>query len=199
VARGLDDAALREHCARVRKVRVPGLRVLAGVEVDILRDGSLDLAPETLRGLDVVIGSVHTALELPREEMTRRVVRAVSSGLLDVLGHPTCRLIGQRDPVALDLPAVVRECAQRGVALEIDARPDRLDLPDVDVRLAKELGAKVVVSSDAHAAAELDFLRLGCDVARRGWLEPADVLNTLSIGALLEALRASRRRRGWAA
>jgi DNA polymerase (family 10) len=195
VAGGLDDRALRAHARRLRAAKLPGIRLLAGVEVDILRDGSLDLAPATLAGLDVVVASVHSHFELPRDQMTRRVVRAVESGLVDVLGHPTGRLIGEREPYELDLEAVVAACVRHGVALEINAHPQRLDLSDADARTAKALGASFVISTDAHSTDELALLRYGVDVARRAGLAANDVLNTLPVERLLAAL-GRRRRRG---
>lgn len=188
VAGGLDDRELLAHARRLRAAKRSGIRVLAGVEVDILREGELDLAPETLRELDLVVASVHSFFDLPRDEMTRRVVRAVDSGLVHVLGHPTGRLIGEREPYAIDLEAVVAACVRHGVALEINAQPQRLDLSDAEARAAKSLGARFVISTDAHSTDELAWLRYGVDVARRAGLEASDVLNTLPARALLDAL-----------
>jgi DNA polymerase (family 10) len=192
VARGLDDRAMKAHARRLAAHSTPGLRVLAGVEVDIRRDGSLDLADSTLAELELVVASVHSALDLPRDAMTARIVRAVESGLVHVLGHPTGRLIGEREPYEVDMKAVIAACVACGVALEINAHPHRLDLDDVHARLAKEMGAKLVISTDAHAAGELALLRFGVDVARRGGLERADVLNTRPLRGLLAALRPRR-------
>ncbi len=194
VARGLDDRAVRAHAARLREHSTPGLRVLAGVEVDIRRDGALDLSDATLEGLDLVVASVHSALDLPRAAMTARIVRAVESGLVHVLGHPTGRLIGEREPCEVDIKAVIAACVAHGVALEINAHPHRLDLDDVHARLAKEMGARLVISTDAHATAELGLLRFGVDVARRAGLERADVLNTRPLRGLLAALGTKKRR-----
>ncbi|HSF42064.1 MAG TPA: DNA polymerase/3'-5' exonuclease PolX [Thermoanaerobaculia bacterium] len=188
VAGGLDDSGILKNAAALRRLRVPGLRVLAGVEVDILRDGTLDLAPETLRRLDLVVASVHSALNLPREEMTRRVLRAVESGLVHVLGHPTGRLLNEREPFEIDMKAVIEACVRHGVALEINAHPERLDLSDVHAKLARDLGAKLVISTDAHSVDELGLLRYGVGVARRAWLTRGDVLNTLPVERLLRAL-----------
>jgi DNA polymerase (family X) len=188
VAGGLDDAGILERAAALRRLRVPGLKVLAGVEVDIRRDGTLDLAPETLDQLDVVVASVHSYLNLPREEMTRRVLRAVESGHVHILGHPTGRLLKEREPYEIDLEPVIRACARSGVALEINAHPERLDLDDVHAKLARDLGAKLVISTDAHSADELALLRFGVGVARRAWLSRGDVLNTLPADRLQKAL-----------
>ncbi len=188
VAGGLTDREMLAHARQLRAARVPGLRVLAGVEVDILRDGSLDLADETLRELDVVVASVHSYMSLPRDEMTRRVIRAIESGLVHILGHPTGRLIQEREPYEIDLRAVIAACVRHGVALEINAHPHRLDLDDVHAREAKEMGAKLVLSTDSHSTSELELLRFGVDVARRAGLEAGDVLTTLPVGALLRRL-----------
>jgi DNA polymerase (family 10) len=195
VTGGLDDAEILAHRAALRRLSVPGLRILAGVEVDIHRDGSLDLRPETLRRLDLVVGSVHTYLSLPRDEMTRRVLRAVESGSIHVLGHPTGRLLGEREPSEIDIKAVIEACVRHGVVLEINAHPERLDLSDAHARLAKELGAKLVISTDAHSPEELKLLRWGVGVARRAWLTKSDVLNTLPVDKFLGVLQAGIGRR----
>ncbi len=188
VAGGLDDEGILRCAGALRRLRVPGLRILAGVEVDILRDGTLDLKPETLDQLDLVVASVHSSLELPRDEMTRRVLRAVESGRVHVLGHPTGRLLKEREPIALDVEAVIQACVRHGVALEINAHPERLDLNDVHAKRARELGAKLVISTDAHSTGELTLLRFGAGVARRAWLRREDILNTLPVDRLLAAL-----------
>jgi DNA polymerase (family 10) len=188
VAGGLDDAGILERAAALRRLRVPGLRVLAGVEVDIRRDGTLDLRPETHDQLDVVVASVHSNLILSREEMTRRVLRAVESGRVHILGHPTGRLLNEREPFEIDMKAVIESCVRHGVALEINAHPERLDLNDIHAKLARELGAKLVISTDAHSTGELKLLRFGVGVARRAWLTRDGVLNTLPVGRLLRAL-----------
>ncbi len=184
---GLDA---RELAAQVEEVRALDRerggrpRLLAGVEVDIGADGSLDLPPEALEGLDCVVAAVHSHLGDPAEKMERRVRRALESGLVHVLGHPTGRQIGARDPIALDLERAVEMAKETGVALEVNAMPDRLDLTDRGCRLAKDAGVPVVISSDAHHAAQLANLRFGVWVARRGWLEAKDVLNTLPLAEL---------------
>lgn len=188
VAGGLDDAGILARATELRRLRIPGLRILAGVEVDIRRDGTLDLKPETLDQLDVVVASVHSFLNLPGGEMTRRVLRAIESGRIHVLGHPTGRLLNEREPFEIDVKAVIQACVRHGVALEINAHPERLDLNDVHAKLAKDLGAKLVISTDAHSADELRLLRFGVGVARRAWLRREDVLNTLPAGRLLKAL-----------
>jgi DNA polymerase (family X) len=176
---GLDEKALvlqREQIAALGR-GASGPRLLAGVEVDILPDGSLDLPVETLAGLDWVVASVHADFAQPAGRMTDRIVRALRSGVVDVLGHPSGRRIGHRDPYDFDLQAVLEVARGMGVALEVNAMPERLDLPDRACRLAKEAGVRLAISTDAHVAAHLSNLRNGVWVARRGWLEPEDVIN----------------------
>jgi DNA polymerase (family 10) len=196
MANGLDEARLRRQAlaiARVNEGLQGKIRVLRGVEVDILRDGTLDLEPDLLRELDVVVASVHSSFGLPREEMTARVVRAIESGCVDVIGHPTGRVLLRREPFQIDVEAVLRAARARGVALELNAYPDRLDLSDVHCRRARELGVKVVISTDSHAPVHLKLLEYGVGNARRGWLEAKDVINTLDSDAFLRRLHEGHR------
>jgi DNA polymerase (family 10) len=189
---GLDEKALGEQRARIAELNRTrsGVRLLAGIEVDILPDGSLDLPAAALAGLDWVVASVHSEFGQSQQRMTDRIVRALRSGVVDVLGHPTGRRIGHRDPYDLDLEAVLEVAREEGVALEVNAMPERLDLTDRACRLAKEAGVRVAISTDTHVATHLANVRNGVWVARRGWLERGDVLNTLP----LEELWRSRRR-----
>jgi len=189
---GLDEEALaaqRERIAALNRAR-SGVRLLSGVEVDILPDGSLDLPSRALAGLEWVVASVHTDFAQPRGRMTDRIVRALRSGMVDVLGHPTGRRIGHRDPYDVDLEAVLTVAREQGVALEVNAMPERLDLNDRACRLAKEAGVRVAISTDTHVATHLANVRNGVWVARRGWLAAEDVINTRP----LEELWRSRRR-----
>lgn len=188
---GLDEKALAEQCGRIAAVnrQRSGTRLLAGVEVDILPDGSLDLAPEALAGLDWVVASVHSDFGQSRDQITDRIVRALRSGVVDVLGHPTGRRIGHRDPYDLDLEAVLEVAREEGVALEVNAMPERLDLSDRACRLAKEAGVRVAISTDAHVATHLGNTRNGVWVARRGWLAPEDVVNTRPLDELWRSRR----------
>jgi DNA polymerase (family X) len=189
---GMDEARCLEHLARIRALQqtVSDLRLLAGIEVDILPDGRLDMADEVLARLDVVVGSLHSRLNMEREEMTARVVRAFENPHLDVWGHPLARLLGKRDPVSVDLDRAIEAAARQGVALEINCQPDRLDLPDALVHSARQRGVRFVVSTDSHAVHEFDNLRYGVDQARRGWLRAEDILNTRDAEGFLAALRA---------
>jgi DNA polymerase (family 10) len=157
--------------------------VLRSMEVDILRDGSLDMDDETLEGLDVVLVSVHSFMRMNSAAMTERVVRALQHPLVDILGHPTGRMLGRRPPFAVDMDAVLQAAAELDVAVEINANPNRLDLSDVHAFRARELGVKIVVSTDAHNRRELDNMHFGVDQARRAWCEAGDVLNTRSWAA----------------
>ena len=189
---GLDDQRALAHVAAIRSVdaEMAGrIRVFAGIEVDILADGALDLEDETLAQMDVVIASVHTRFEQSREEMTARVLRAIENPYVRILGHPTGRLLLRRETFALDLGLVLRRAAELGVAVEHNAAPERLDLNDRDLRLAKELGCKIVVNSDSHDARNLGKMDYGLRQLRRAWLGPGDLLNTLEARAFLAALR----------
>src|SRR6516165_2491907 len=189
-AGGVSVEDLRDHADTVRAVgdRV-GLHILMGTEVDILADGSLDYPDEVLQRLDLVIGSVHSRLRMTPEEMTRRVIRAMENPHLDVLGHPTGRMIGQREPFELDLEAVVEAARRTGTALEINAYPDRLDLKDTHVRLARDRGALFEIGTDSHRQDHLRTMEYGIGTARRGWVEPAGVINTWPLPRLLDFLR----------
>ena len=188
VTGGVDVADLREQRAEVDAVNAQlggSFRVLAGVEVEVRGDGTLDLPDEALETLDLVVASVHTGLRQPRERVTERMLNAIRNPNVDIIGHPTGRLIGERDGADLDMEAVIQAAAETGTALEINAHPSRLDLNDVYVRRAVEVGAKLVTSSDAHDVRGFDVLRFGVATARRGWATADDLLNTLSVEDLL--------------
>jgi len=196
VAGGMDEARVLQMIAEVRTLntRLKGFRVLAGCEVDIRGDGSLDFSDEILAQLDLVQVSIHSRFKMSREDMTTRIVRAVQHPLVHILGHPTGRLIGERAPYEVDIEAVLQAAKTGGVAVEINASPSRLDLNDRHARRAKDLGIPVTISTDAHAIPQLEYMRYGVAVARRAWLAPTDVLNTLPARALISWL--TRRRRG---
>jgi DNA polymerase (family 10) len=195
MANGLDERRALEHAARIRAVDAEGhgIRLLAGVECDIKPDGSLDLADDCLAALDIVVVSVHSAFNQDREQMTDRLLRAIAHPHVDIVGHPTGRLILKRQPYPVDMDAVVDAAAQHGVALEINCQVDRLDLNDVHAKLARDRGVGLVISSDAHSRHAFGPLRWGAMVARRAWLRPADVLNTRPFDAFRSALRRNRR------
>jgi DNA polymerase (family 10) len=197
MVRGLDPDRLREQGRQIDALneKLAGrLRVLRGIEADILPDGSVDLGPEVLGSLDWVIGSVHGQFNLPREEQTRRIVTAIESGDIDVLGHPTGRLLETRAPYDVDLDAVVDAAARTGVALECNAYPDRLDLDDRGCRMARERGAFIIIDTDSHATSHLQGIGGGVRQARRGGLEPRHVLNTRDVDGLLDHKRSRKGR-----
>jgi DNA polymerase (family X) len=191
VANGLDEKRMAAHIKKLRAADEKGLgiRVLAGSEVDILKDGSLDYSDEILAQLDVVVCSIHSYFNLDRAPMTERMLAAIENPYTQIIGHPTGRLLLKRESIDYDMEKVLDACAKHGVAMECNSYPDRLDLKDVYLRMCKEHGVKVVISTDSHLAANLSFIRYGVVMARRGWLEKKDVINALPVKEFLEALR----------
>jgi DNA polymerase (family X) len=191
VANGLDEDRLRRHADEIRGIggKLKGFWLMAGVEVDILKTGKLDLDEKLLAELDWVVGSVHSYMNLDEGPMTDRLIKAVRSGVVHCLGHPFGRLIGRREPMHFDAEKVFAACAEEGVFVEINAQPDRLDLPDTYCRQAKAAGVKFTFGTDAHETTQLDFMPLGVNVARRGWLEKADVVNTLTASQLRRKIK----------
>jgi DNA polymerase (family 10) len=188
---GLDEKRLVEQIAEIRQVEreMEGFRILAGIEVDIHRGGRLDLNDEALAQLDIVVASIHSYMQLEPAEMTERLLRAFDNRYLHVLAHPTGRQLLSREPYAFDLDRILKEAARRRILLEINASPERLDLNDKNARRAKELGVKIVISTDAHHTRHLPNMKYGVKTARRAWLEPADVLNIMPVDRFLAALR----------
>ena len=189
---GLDDERALEHIQRIREMdrHFDGrIRIFTGIEVDILPDGALDLSDEVLAQIDIVIASVHSRFEQPRDEMTARILRAIENPNVRILGHPTGRQILRREPYALDTGAIIRRCAELGVAVEHNAAPERLDLSDRDLRFARECGCKIVINTDAHVTRVVGEWRYGIRQLRRAWLTAADVLNTLPPAEFLQNLR----------
>ncbi len=180
VAHGLDPVRLAKQRAEIEGIdaKLDGVRLLTGIEVDVLEDGTLDLPDAALAPLDVVIAAVHSKFDLPRAKQTARILAALDNPHVKILAHPLGRLIDQREPYDVDMLAVIRKCRARGVALEVNAHPQRLDLTDLACRMAKDEGALVAINADAHSVHEFDNLVYGVGQARRGWLEKADVLNT---------------------
>jgi len=190
---GLDDAGALEHIERIREAdaEMEGrIRIFPGIEVDILSDGALDLADEVLAQMEVVIASVHSLFNMPEQEMTDRVLRAIENPYVRILGHPTGRLLLRREGFQINLPAVLRCAAELGVAIEHNAYPDRLDLCDRDLRLAKEMGCRIVINTDSHHTSHMEKMRYGVQQLRRAWLQKEDVLNTRPAEEFLKALRA---------
>ncbi len=194
VAGGMSAEEVRERQKEIDAVNreFEDFRVLSGAEVDILPDGSLDYPDEILAALDIVIISVHSGFKMSKEEMTRRILRALENPYVHILAHPTGRLIGQREPYPVDIEAVLKRAAELGVAVEINGYYLRLDLNDVHAHLAKQLGCTISLGTDAHQIDHLGMMRYAVGVARRAWLEPQDVLNTKPLPKLLEWLRQRR-------
>jgi DNA polymerase (family 10) len=191
VAHGLDRKRLLDEIRKIDRLneKLDGIVILKSCEVDILEDGSLDLPDGVLRELDLTVCAVHYNFNLPEKKQTRRIIRAMDNPCFNILAHPTGRLINQREAYAVDLPAVMVAAKQRGCFLELNSQPARLDLTDTSCQLAKETGLKVAISTDAHGADQLDYLRFGIGQARRGWLEPGDVLNTRPLDKLRTLLK----------
>ena len=190
ISRGLDEESVRKQQKEIEQVnrKLDGFVVLAGIECTIDTEGNLDIGNKILGDLDLVIASVHSGLTMPQDAMTNRVLAALHNDRVDIFGHPTGRIIQQRDPVQLDLDVIFDAAVELGVSLEINAFPARLDLSDTNCRMAREHGARFSIGSDAHSRDDLGFMELGVATARRGWLEAKDIINTLHVRDLLKAL-----------
>lgn len=190
-ANGLTDERALEHIKRIRAAdkKVKNVRIFAGIEVDILHDGALDLSDDVLSQMDVVIASVHSQFSQDRSEMTSRLLKAIENPHVSVIGHPTGRLLLRRDAYQFDVEAVLKSAAKHRVAMELNAYPDRLDLCDVHLRMAKQLGVKIVINTDSHHTSHLDKIRYGILQARRAWLTKNDVLNTLPAAEFAKAMK----------
>ena len=182
VANGLDEKRLRRQMNEIDRLneKLKGVRLLKGIECDILEDGSLDLDDSVLADLDFVVCSIHSKFNLSSEKQTERIIRAMDSPYFNILGHPTGRMIGHRPAYDLDMERIMKAAVERGCFFELNCQPDRLDLNDIHCRQAKELGLKLVISTDSHAKTSLNYLRYGIAQARRGWIEAEDVINTRS-------------------
>jgi DNA polymerase (family 10) len=195
---GADEPKLREQIAAIRALDKTrrGFRVLTGAEVNIAKDGSLDISDEVLAELDVVGVAVHSHFNLSRAEQTRRLIRAMENPHADILFHPTGRVLGKREPYEIDIDAVIAAAKRTGTVLEIDALPERMDLKDEHVRKAVDAGVKIVIDSDAHAIPHLRYPDdYGISIARRGWATAKDVINTLPVDKFLAQLKGRKRSR----
>jgi DNA polymerase (family 10) len=190
-ANGLDDRRALEHIQRIRAAndKIDGIKIFAGIEVDILADGSLDLSDDVLAQMDLVIASVHSHMAQTSKEMTDRVLRAIENPNTSIIGHPTGRLLLRREPFQLDMDALLKAAAARKVSMELNAYPDRLDLCDRHLRLAKQLGVKIVINTDSHHTSHMDKIKYGILQARRAWLTKDDVLNTLTVQKFTKAMK----------
>jgi len=195
IAHGLDAERLRQQILEIRQLnhKIGGIHIFSGMEVDIRADGSLDMPDELLAELDIVTAAVHSGMNQSQEQMTKRVIKAIENPNVDVLAHPTCRLLPDREPVAMDMEAVFRAAARTGTILEINAMPSRLDLKDIHAYRARELGVKLVISTDAHSVDHLEFMRFGVGVARRGWCQAQDILNAQPLDEVIAYLKSRPR------
>jgi len=191
IAHGLDAERLRQQIGEIRGLnqKISGIHIFSGLEVDIRADGSLDMADELLEELDIVTAAVHSGLNQSEEQMTRRIIGAIENPNVDVLAHPTGRLLPDREPVAVDMEAIFQAAAKTNTRLEINGMPSRLDLKDIHNYRARELGVKLVINTDAHSTEHLEFMRFGVGVARRGWCQAQDILNTKPLNEVIAYLK----------
>jgi len=191
IAGGLTEKRLREQVEEIQKLNqeLKDFTILSGIEVDIKSDGSLDFSDKILSKLDVVIAAIHSGFKQESKIITERIIKAMQNRLVNILAHPTGRLIGFRESYQVDMNEMIKVAAETGTILEINAYPERLDLNDVYCRMAKEKGVQLAIETDAHSIDGLEFMNLGVDVARRGWLEEKDIVNTLPLNELLKRLK----------
>ena len=196
MAHGLDPARLTRQSHEIDRLndRLHGLTILKGIELDILKDGTLDLPDAALAKLDIVVAAIHSYFDLPRETQTERMIRAMKNPYVSIIAHPTGRLIGEREPYDIDMERVIAAARELGCHLEVNAQPDRLDLNDMYIHAAKQAGVKLAISTDAHSVDAFDCMRFGIDQARRGWLTADDVINTRPLIDLRKILRRSTAR-----
>lgn len=188
---GLDKDRVQQQLKEIKELnrKYPNIRILSGMEVDIRANGTLDVPDDILAQLDIVIASIHSSMNQNEEQMTRRIIDAIENPNVDIIAHPTARLLGERDPIAVDLEMVCKAADQNNVALEINAMPSRLDLKDTHIYQAREMGVKLVIDTDAHRPEHLEYMRFGIGIARRGWCEAKDILNTLPPEMFLKSLK----------
>ena len=191
ITKGLDDRRVLEQGEEIDLARekIQDIKILKGIEVDILEDGSLDLSDEALSTLDIVLAAVHSRFRLSREKQTRRILTALDNPHVNVIAHPTGRLIGEREAYRVDMERIMEKALEKGCFLELNSQPARLDLNDVNLKLASDMGVKIVISTDSHNTDGLHFMRYGINQARRGWLEPQDVVNTRPLDKLFKLIR----------
>jgi DNA polymerase (family 10) len=191
MANGLDDKRALAHIKKIHKAseKAAGIRIFAGIEVDILADGSLDLSDSVLEEMDIVIASVHSAFNQEPQQMTDRLLKAIENKHVSIIGHPTGRLLLRRDAYQFDMEAILAAAAGDKVAMELNAYPDRLDLNDRHLRMAKERGVKIVINTDSHHTSHMEKIKYGVLQARRAWLTKDDVLNTLTTEKFAKAMK----------
>lgn len=191
IARGLDEKGLFEQIKRVDKLnsKLNNFTILKGIELDILEDGALDLPDSILKELDIRVCAIHYKFNLPRQQQTDRILRAMDSPYFNIFAHPTCRLINERDPIDIDMEKIMKKAKENNCILELDAHPARLDLNDIYLKAAKDMGIKIAISTDSHNVGGYEAMSYGIDQARRGWLEAKDVINTRNLSELKKLLK----------
>jgi len=191
IAHGLDTKRLKQQIAEIKQLnqKIDGIHIFTGIEVDIRADGSLDMPDEILSELDIVTAAVHSGMTQSQEQMTKRLISAIENPNVNVLAHPTCRLLPDRGPIAVDMEAIFQAAVKNNTMLEINGMPSRLDIKDIHTYQARELGVKLVINTDAHSTEHLGFMRFGVGIARRGWCEVSDILNTQPLQEVIAYLR----------
>jgi DNA polymerase (family 10) len=187
----LSEKEMLKHLKAIRAAnkKIKGIEILAGAEVDILPDGKMDYSDKILEQLDLVIAAIHSHFKMPKKEMTERIIKSFQSKYVNIFAHPSGRLINEREAYEVDMEKVLSAAKKNNVAIEINSHPLRLDLTDVNCMRAKELGVKLVISTDAHSTDQLGLIKYGVITARRGWLEKKDILNTYPLDKLLKILK----------
>jgi DNA polymerase (family 10) len=188
IARGLNQERIYQQIQEIDQLnrQSKGVHIFTGLEVDIKANGTLDIPDTVLAGLDVVLGAVHSSMGQSEDQMTRRIIQAIENPHIDIIAHPTCRILGEREPAAVNIEAILAAARKNNKALEINAMPTRLDLKDTHIYRAREMGVKLVINTDTHQMEHLDFMRFGVGTARRGWCEATDILNTLPLDKIME-------------
>jgi DNA polymerase (family 10) len=189
IANSMNERQILKQSKEIKKLRVPGIKILHGAEVNILDDGRIDVHNRVLRELDFVLASIHAKFSLPKRQMTDRVIRAMDNPYVNIIGHPTGRKVLKKPGFELDWPRIFEASKRTNTYLEINAYPERLDLSDVDAMKALRSDCKLIVNTDAHSASQLDYMRLGVGVARRAWARKSDIINTLTLPKFLKVLK----------
>lgn len=194
IAHGQSEAAFLRQLEQIDKInsKLKDFKILKGIEVDILKDGSLDFSDSVLKKCDVVIAAIHSNFKMGKTQMTKRIIKSLQNKYVNILAHPTGRLIGKRDPYEVDIEEVMKAAKDTGTFLEINAQPERLDLSDVHCMRAREMGILIAINTDSHSDLQMDYMKFGVTTARRGWLTKEDVINTLPFDKLLRKLYAKR-------
>ncbi len=191
ITQGLEEKDLENQIKEIQKLnkKLDGIKILTSIEVDVLKDGSLDMDDSILSKLDIVTASVHSKFKLPADKQTDRIIKAMDNHNVNIIGHPTGRIINRRDPYKLEIERLLKAAEERNCVMEINAHPSRLDLNDIYAKAAKDIGVKIAINTDAHRTEELKYMKYGIYQARRGWIEPSDVINTYPLYKMRELIK----------